>query len=59
VHQSYDRETFIRLAKLSQEHPDLCEMIPFYDVWDEGEVEDPWFKDFVPGVSRSSFRFEG
>ena len=26
-------------------------MIPFVDVWNDGEVEDLWFKDLVPEVS--------
>jgi D-amino-acid oxidase len=53
--QTYDRITFQRLPKLAKEHPDLCEMIPFCDVWNDGEVPDLWFKDLVPEVNIQSY----
>lgn len=53
--RNYDKRTFERLPKLAKDHPDLCEMIPFVDVWNDGDVEDPWFKDLVPEVSIYSY----
>jgi D-amino-acid oxidase len=54
VEQEYDRITYGRLAKISKEHPDLVEEIPFYDVWETKTDEagqNPWYKDLVPGFT--------
>lgn len=52
----WDAITFGKLAKLAEDHPDLCEKIPFCSVWDlpKSDAEsEPWFKDLVFDVSRS------
>lgn len=50
--QEYDRVTYERLRNFHQEQSDLCEMIPFFDVWDGEDVDDLWFKDVVPDYKR-------
>ncbi|KAJ9114537.1 hypothetical protein QFC20_001411 [Naganishia adeliensis] len=54
VEQEYDRITYGRLGKISKEHPELVEEIPFYDVWETKTDEagqNPWYKDLVPGFT--------
>ncbi|RSH85735.1 hypothetical protein EHS25_003876 [Saitozyma podzolica] len=43
-----EKRTFSRLAALSKAHPELCERIPFFQVWDgeRGDLE-AWYKDTV------------
>lgn len=51
----WDAITFSKLAKLAEDHPDLCEKIPFCSVWDlpkSDSESEPWFKDLVFEVSR-------
>ncbi|WWD19394.1 hypothetical protein CI109_103854 [Kwoniella shandongensis] len=45
----WDAITFRRLAELAKEHPELCERIPFYTVWQNEKKGDNelWFKDLV------------
>ena len=50
-----DKVTYIRLAKLAKENPDLCERIPFYDVYSKKVSKDgKWHDELVGGVSFSS-----
>lgn len=50
--QEYDKISYERYRTFAKEQPELCEMIPFSDVWNEGHVEDLYFKDFVPDYQR-------
>ncbi|OXG14759.1 D-amino-acid oxidase [Cryptococcus neoformans Tu401-1] len=46
----WDAITFGKLAKLAEDHHDICEKIPFCSVWDlpKSDAEsEPWFKDLV------------
>lgn len=52
----WDAITFGKLAKLAEDHHDICEKIPFCSVWDlpKSDAEsEPWFKDLVFDVSLS------
>jgi hypothetical protein len=48
-----DKVTFKRFKRIAKEQPDLCEMIPFYAIWNGEKPDggDPWYKDLVPDVS--------
>ena len=54
-----DKITFKRFAKIAREQPELCEMIPFYAIWngDKPDGGDPWYKNLVPDVSRYRLRY--
>ena len=52
VEQEWDRITYLKFAALAFSHPELCERIKFYDIWDEKPGgHEPWFKSLVPNVS--------
>ncbi|WVQ72667.1 hypothetical protein IAR50_002226 [Cryptococcus sp. DSM 104548] len=45
----WDTITYRQFGKLAEEHPELCEKIPFCSVWDTpvGEAGTPWFHKLV------------
>ena len=47
---AWDRATFLRLAELATDHPELCERIPFIDVCSY-KRDIPWYSELVGGVS--------
>ena len=50
-----DAVTYRRLAKLAKEQPDLCEKIPFFDLWSKRvPKETKWSEKLVGGVSLGS-----
>jgi len=54
-----DAITYVRLAKLAKEHPDLCEKIPFIDVFSNRvPKETRWNEGLVGGVSGSCSALE-
>lgn len=50
----WDAATYKKLGKVAELYPDLCQRIPFKDLWSKRvPVDGIWFSDLVGGVSEA------